>query len=121
MIEIHLIILCLVIIVSGIGCIYLIRKNVLRYGVLFCLSAISSSLLCVFFYYNNLYRFVYPLPVILPAVILSFGFLILFITRFRPETYTFPFFFMTLNVTFSMEIILKDAVGFIEFRGGWDF
>jgi hypothetical protein len=120
MMLVYWIILCSVIVICGIGCMIIIRKNVLRYGIIFSLSVIATSLLCLFFFYNNFYRFVLPLPFILPAVSVSFGFLILFIIRFAPLTYTFPFFFMTLNIVFGIEIFFKDFVGFIHFKNSWD-
>ncbi|MDZ5471550.1 hypothetical protein SM124_07295 [Bacillus sp. 31A1R] len=116
----HWIILITVITVTSIGCILIIRKNVLRYGIVFLISAALAIFLCFFFYINGYYRFVFPIRFILPTVALSFGFLSLFIIRFQPEKWTFPFFFITVNLVFTFEIILRLAFHFIVFRNAWD-
>jgi hypothetical protein len=52
--------------------------------------------------------------------VFSFGLLVLFTIHFKPEKFTFPFFFITINWVFGVEIILE-YIGFITFRNGWDF
>ena len=114
-------ILSLALICNGLGCLFTIRKNVFRYGMVLIISLIITSCLCLLFYWMNFYRFVLPLPLVLPVVAISYSFLALFIIRFRPNRRTFPFFFITLTLAFSIEVFLKDFAGFIRFRNGWDY
>lgn len=52
-------------------------------------------------------------PIVLPAVVFSFGLLVLFTIHFKPKKFTFPFFSMTVNWVFGVEIILE-KIGFIS-------
>ncbi|WP_078544979.1 hypothetical protein [Litchfieldia alkalitelluris] len=118
--SIYWIIYWLVVIICGTGCFFIIKTNVLRYGIIFLISILLSVSFCIFFYFNGFYRFVLPIYLILLPVICSFGFLILFLIKYRPTKYTFPFYFSVLTFILGCEIFLKDVVGFIVFRNGWD-
>ena len=120
-ITLNYIILFLALICNGLGCFFTIRKNIFRYGLVLIISLMISSCLCLIFYMMDFYRFVLPLPLVLPVVAISFSFLALFIIRFRPKRRTFPLFFMTLTLVFSIEVLLKDFAGFIRFKNGWDY
>lgn len=117
---IYWIILFIVILGGLIGCFFIVKKEPLRYGIIFILSGLISTSLCLFFYSNGFYRFVLPIYFIIPAVILSFSFLVLFTIRYRPTKRTFPFYFITITLVFSIEIFLRDVFHYIEFRGEWD-
>lgn len=114
------IILICVIVLNGLGFVIIVRKSYVRYGLISFISIALSTLLCMFFEWNGFYRFVLPLPVILPAVAISFTLLVLFSIYFKPKQHTFPFYFMVVNVVFAIEIILRDVCHFIVYRGPWD-
>lgn len=114
-------ILCTAVIVNSLGCLYILKKNVYRYGLIFIISLVITACLCILFYWLDFYRFVLPIPVVLPVVAISFSFLALLTIRFRPMKKTFPFFFITLTMIFSIEVFLKDFCGFIQFKNGWDY
>jgi hypothetical protein len=117
---IYWLILIFVLVLTGIGFVIIIRKNYVRYGLISIISITLSILLCWFFEWNGFYRFVLPFPSILPAVAISFTFLVLFSIYFRPKKHTFPFYFMVINLVFAIEIILRDVCHFIVYRGPWD-
>jgi len=114
-------ILCIAFIGNGLGCFFILKKNVFRYGIVLIISLIITSCLCLLFYWMDFYRFVLPLPLVLPVVAISFSFLALFIIKYRPKVRTFPFFFTILTLVFSVEVFLKDFTGFIRFKNGWDY
>lgn len=114
-------ILWTVLIATGAGSLYLIRYSILRYGIMFILSSISAGLLCALFFRMGFYRYALPMKEVLPAAAVSFSFLALLLIRYRPEKNTFPFFFISITLVFSVEVLLKDSVGFIIFRNGWDY
>ncbi|WP_160725823.1 hypothetical protein [Bacillus sp. USDA818B3_A] len=114
-------ILCLAFVINGLGSFFIVKKNVYRYGMVLIISLIVTSGLCLLFYAMDFYRFVLPLPAVLPVVAISFSFLALFIIRYRPRDKTFPFFFITLTLVFTIEVFLKDYAGFIRFKNGWDY
>jgi hypothetical protein len=114
-------ILCIAFIGNGLGCLFIVKKHVFRYGIVLIISLVLASCLCLIFYWMDFYRFVLPLPLVLPVVAISFSFLALFMIKYRPKRRTFPFFFTTLTLVFSMEVLLKDFAGFIKFRNGWDY
>ncbi|SES64492.1 hypothetical protein SAMN05216389_101225 [Oceanobacillus limi] len=118
---IHYIILFSAITINGMGCMYILRKNVKRYGMIFFLSILAAIILCLLFYWMGFYRYVLPIQHVLPAVAISFSFLVLLVIRYRPRNNTFPFFFILTTSIFSIEVLLKDYVGFIHFRNGWDY
>ena len=119
--ALNYVILCIAFIGNGLGCFFIIKKHVFRYGIVLIISLIITSCLCLLFYWMDFYRFVLPLPLVLPVVAISFSFLALFMIRFRPKRRTFPFFFNTLTLVFSIEVFLKDFAGFIRFKNGWDY
>jgi hypothetical protein len=119
--EFHYVILFSAIIFNGLGCLYLLIKNFLGYRLVLLISLVLSSILCLFFYWLGFYRFVLPVGQVLPAVAISFSLLVLITIRYRPKNHTFPFFFMTVTIIFSIEVLLKEYMGFIKFRNGWDF
>ncbi|MBM7691599.1 hypothetical protein JOC77_001006 [Peribacillus deserti] len=119
--DIHYIILTAAIMINGLGCIYILKKDWVRYGLVLIISLMFSSSLCYLFYVLHYYRFVLPLFQVMPAVAISFSFLVLFLIRFRPKKHTFPFFYSVLIFIFSIEVLLKDYWGFIRFSNGWDY
>jgi hypothetical protein len=102
--AVNYLILFVALIINGSGCLFMLKKNVARYGLVFITSIVLSASLCLIFYWMGFYRFVLPLVFILPVVAISFSFLALLIINFRPKVRTFPFFFMTLTVVFSIEV-----------------
>ncbi|MDQ0229570.1 hypothetical protein J2S19_000821 [Metabacillus malikii] len=118
--DMYSLILIIAIVFGFSGSIYIITKNYLRFGIIFIIHTLLASCLCMFFYWAGFYRFIFPLPFILPAVILNFGFLVLATIYFRPKKFTFPFYFIVINWTFSIEIILK-KIGFIIYINEWDY
>ncbi|MDL4840437.1 hypothetical protein [Aquibacillus rhizosphaerae] len=104
---------------GAVGNLLIINKSPLKYGRIFITNIVIAVSLCSFFVMTGFYRFVLPLPHILPAVVCSFGFLVLFLIYFKPTKHTFPYFFMIINITFVFEILLKH-IGFITYKNGWD-
>jgi hypothetical protein len=102
------------------GCFLILKNHPLRYGLIFIFHFIFSISICLCFYWFGFYRYVFPLYYVLPAVVFSFGLLVLFTIHFKTKKFTFPFFFMTINLVFCFEIFLQ-YIGFIKFRNGWDF
>jgi hypothetical protein len=117
----HYAILWTVLIITGAGSLFLMKYSPLRYGIMFILSSITAILLCLLFYRMGFYRYALPMREVLPAAALSFSFFALLLIRYRPEKNTFPFFFISITAVFSIEVLLKDAAGFIRFRNGWDY
>ena len=117
----HFIILFASIIINGIGCLILIKKNFYKYGIILLASLLLSSILCLAFYWLGFYRFALPVLVVLPGVAISFTCLALFSIKYRPAKRTFPFFFMVTTWIFTIEVLLKNVWGFIVFRNGWDY
>ncbi len=117
---IHWFILIIVFALTAIGLLVILRKNYVRYGFITGISIVISIMLCMFFYSNGFYRFVLPLPVILPTVAMSFTFLVLFSICYKPKHHTFVFYFTMINFVFAIEMILKYFFHFIVYRGPWD-
>ena len=69
-ISLNYAILCIAFIGNGLGCFFIIKKHVFRYGILLIISLIITSCLCLLFYWMDFYRFVLPLPLVLPACLL---------------------------------------------------
>ncbi|WP_066048095.1 hypothetical protein [Robertmurraya korlensis] len=102
------------------GLLFILRKNYLRYGIISGLSMVLSMMLCLFFYMNGFYRFVLPLPIILPTVAVSFTFLTLFSIYYKPKYHSYVFYFTIINSVFAIEILLRHFFHFIVYRGPWD-
>ncbi|TCN27071.1 hypothetical protein [Mesobacillus foraminis] len=121
LLDVHLLILLLTFFITSIGCVYILRDSVFHYGIVLIISLFVTVSLCLFFYCLGFYRFTLPVPYVLPVVAVSFSFLALFLVRYRPKRRTFPFFFMTLTFIFTLEVLLKEYAGIINFKNGWDY
>lgn len=117
---IHWVILITVFILTAIGLLVILRKNYVKYGFITGISIVISIGLCMFFYKNGFYRFVLPLPAILPTVAMSFTFLALFSIYYKPKYHTFVFYFTMINFVFAIEMVLRYYFHFIVYRGPWD-
>ena len=118
--DINWYILIAAILLGVAGCTIVLWKKFRYYKTTLLIHTVLSVLLCLFFYYNGFYRYALPVEYILPAVVINFGLFIVFLIRFEPKGDTFPFYFVFITWTFSLEILLE-YLGFIRFRNGWDF
>ncbi len=118
--DINWYILCAAILLGAAGCTLVLRKKFRYYRTILLVHVALSVLLCLFFYSNGFYRYALPVGYILPAVVINFGLFIVFLIRFEPKEVTFPFYFVFVTWTFSLEILLE-YLGFIRFRKSWDY
>lgn len=120
MISMHFLLLIFFFSIGAIGCFFVLKNNFQLYYKILLNHIFLSIFACLFFYLNGFYRFTLPLLYIIPTVVVTFGFLVLFTLHFQQRNHTFRYLFMIINWVFVFEIFLE-YIGFIHFRNGWDF
>ncbi|ULT54658.1 hypothetical protein L1999_16025 [Neobacillus drentensis] len=116
----------IVVIVCLIGCIYFIKFDWKKYGLLYLVSAAAANLLCYVFTYVGFYSF--PMNVLHGHLLIPYGlvstvfpFGVLFGVRKSPETWVWkvPFYWAIVHIGVTGEVILKHTAIF-EFKPEWD-
>ncbi|WP_462409841.1 CBO0543 family protein [Neobacillus sp. Marseille-QA0830] len=113
-------------IIGIIGCLYFIRFNWKRYGLIFIISVVSVNLLCYLFTYVGFYSFPYNAlhdHLLIPYGVTStvFPFLTLVGVRYSPEKWVWkiPFYWAIVHLGVLGEVILKHSAIF-RFEPEWD-
>lgn len=116
----------LIIIVAGLGCLFFIRLDWKRYGLLFLISAFSSNLFCYLFTFIGFYTFpenVLHSQSLIPYGLVStlFPFITLFGIRYSPKQWIWkiPFYWAIVHLGVLGEVILKNTKIF-DFKPEWD-
>lgn len=116
----------LIIIFAGLGCLYFIRLDWKRYGVLFLSSVFSSNLVCYLFTFIGFYSF--PEKVLHDHFLIPYGlvstlfpFITLFGIRYSPKQWIWkiPFYWAVVHLGILGEVILKSTTIF-DFEPEWD-
>lgn len=115
-----------IIILASFGCLYFIRLDWKRYGLLFLISVISSNLLCYLLTYIGFYSFpnnVLHKNFLIPYGLVStvFPFITLFGIRYSPKQWIWkiPFYWAVVHLGVLGEVILKNSTIF-KFEPEWD-
>ncbi|MGM8215260.1 CBO0543 family protein [Bacillaceae bacterium W0354] len=124
--DIRDLVILIIMIIGGVGCIYFISIDWRRYGLLFIISVLSANLLCFTFTYFGLYSFPYnPLHggALMPYGLVStvFPFLVLFSVRYSPKKWVWkiPFYWGVIHLGVTGEVILK-STSIFKFGPKWD-
>ena len=115
------------IVLSAIGCIFILKVNWKQYGLLFFISAVTGELLCYFFIKAGLYSFPYRLfPLLSPMpftlILTMFPFYVLFAVRFSPHrwAYKIPFYWVLVHIGMFGEVIMQNFTQVIKYKKSWD-
>jgi hypothetical protein len=112
--------------IAAIGCLYFIRIDWKRYGLLYLISALAANLLCYTFTYLGFYSF--PNNVLHKGFLTPFGLvstvfplLTMFGVRFSPDSWSWkiPFYWALVHLGVLGEVILKQTIIF-KFEPEWD-
>ncbi|WP_409300178.1 CBO0543 family protein [Peribacillus sp. SCS-155] len=114
------------ILLMAIGCLYFIRLDWKRYGLLYLIAAISANLLCYVFTVTDYYSFprnVLHKELVIPYALVSsaFPFAVLFGVRYSPEKWVWkiPFYWGLIHIGVLFEVILL-ATPIFTFQAEWD-
>jgi len=118
--------LLVTIISMGLGCLYFIRLDWKKYGLLYIISAFSANILCYLFTLVGFYSFpnnVLHGNLLMPYGLVStaFPFTVLFGVRFSPEKWVWkiPFYWGTIHLGILAEVLLM-ATPIFKFQPEWD-
>ncbi|MDR6123376.1 hypothetical protein QFZ87_002973 [Bacillus sp. SLBN-46] len=112
--------------IAAIGCLYFIRIDWKRYGLLYLISGLAANLLCYTFTYLGFYSF--PNNVLHNGFLTPFGLvstvfplLTMFGVRFSPDSWSWkiPFYWALVHLGVLGEVILKHTIIF-KFEPEWD-
>ncbi|WP_186578192.1 CBO0543 family protein [Aquibacillus kalidii] len=116
----------IVILSSGLGCLFIIKLDWKRYGFIFLVSAVSGNLLCYFLTYIGFYTFPNNLlhnGLLIPYGLVStvFPFIALFGIRYSPKKWVWkiPFYWGIIHLGVFAEVILK-RTSIFRFEPEWD-
>lgn len=114
-------------ILSGIGTIWIIKKNWRQYGLLFLISTLIGNILCLLFielkfysYPYNLFPKLYPMPFAL--LLTMFPFYVLFGVRYSPSSwkYKIPFYWVLVHIGTLGEVLAQNYTSVIRYNNYWD-
>ena len=112
-------------ILSGIGTIWIIKKNWRQYGLLFLISVIIGNILCLLFielqfYPYNFFPKLYPMP--FPLLLTMFPFYVLFGVRYSPSSwkYKIPFYWVLVHIGMLGEVLAQNYTSVIHYNKYWD-
>ncbi|WP_335547804.1 CBO0543 family protein [Neobacillus drentensis] len=116
----------IIIIFTGLGCLYFIRLDWKRYGALYIISAFSSNVVCYIFTFIGFYSFpdkILHNHFLIPYKLVStlFPFITLFGIRYSPKQWIWkiPFYWAIVHLGVLGEVILKSTTVF-TFEPEWD-
>jgi hypothetical protein len=118
--------LLVTIILMGLGCLYFIRLDWKKYGLLFIISVFSANILCYLLTSVGFYSFpnnVLHGNLLIPYGLVStaFPFAVLFGVRFSPEKWVWkiPFYWGIIHLGILAEVVLM-ATPIFKFEPEWD-